>query len=49
MNMNNRMCIKLLLLTLTLLLIIGLPAAAEADECADCARSFESDSRGKRG
>lgn len=31
MNMNNRMCIKSLLLTLTLLLIIGLPAAAEEE------------------
>ena len=29
MNINNPMCIKSLLLTLTLLLIIGLPAAAE--------------------
>ena len=31
MNMNNRMCIKSLLLTLTLLLIIGLPAAAQEE------------------
>lgn len=31
MNMNNRMCIKSLLLTLTLLLIIGLPVAAEEE------------------